>query len=136
MTESKKVIRICGVTHTITEHDDNLATDSHLGLIDYVKCEICINKNLTEEAKRETLCHEVIHGILTHIGRNDLSADEAFVQSLGNAIYQSFDPIIEERRTYRVPEIITPEELKQAKCERREGYTPSALRNDCGDAQI
>ena len=91
--ESKKVIKICGVPYTITEHDDIFNADaSHFGMIDPVGCEIRINKSLKDPSKQETLCHEITHGILIHIGRTDLSDDETFVQSLGNAIFQSFMP--------------------------------------------
>jgi hypothetical protein len=38
----------------------------------------------------ETITHEIIHAILVHIGRSDLSEDETFVQALGNAVYQTF----------------------------------------------
>ena len=30
------------------------------------------------------------HGILMHLGYDDLSNDEHFVQAIGNAIYQGF----------------------------------------------
>ena len=43
------------------------------------------------EVKEETLCHEMVHGILTHMGYDNLSNDERFVQALGNAIYQGFE---------------------------------------------
>lgn len=33
----------------------------------------------------------MMHGILFHIGREDLSNDETLVQSLGNAISQAFE---------------------------------------------
>lgn len=85
------VINICGIPHTVIEKDDNLSLDTHLGLIDYAKAEIYINKDMPEELKKETLCHEIVHGMLMHIGRNDLTEDETFVQSLGNAIFQTFD---------------------------------------------
>ena len=35
----------------------------------------------------------MVHGILVHLGYDNLSDDETFVQSLGNAITQSFDII-------------------------------------------
>ena len=44
-----------------------------------------------EEAKEETICHEMIHGILVHLGYSQQSQDEIFVQALANAIYQGFD---------------------------------------------
>lgn len=48
------------------------------------------NADLRLIRKQETLCHEIVHGILVHIGRQDLSNDETLVQALGNAINQSF----------------------------------------------
>ena len=89
-------IKICGVTHAIVETKDKFNMDLHFGQIDYGACEILINKDLTEEGKKETLCHEILHGMLVHLGYNDYAQNEQFVQALGNAIYQSFDIKIEE----------------------------------------
>lgn len=83
-------IKICGIPHKIVECEDKFDTDLHFGQIDYKTCEIRINKDLPEESKKETLCHEVLHGMLVHIGYAELSQDEQFVQALGNAIYQGF----------------------------------------------
>lgn len=83
-------VNICGVPHVVLEKEDNFDTDSHFGQIDYNKAEISINKNMPNALKQETLCHEMLHGMLIHIGRQDLSGDETLVQALGNAIYQGF----------------------------------------------
>ena len=85
-------VNICGIPHTVIECEDNFNADLNFGLIDYQSCEIKINKNLTPESAAETLCHEILHGILVHIGRQDLSMDETFVQGLANALNQSFTP--------------------------------------------
>lgn len=84
-------VNICGVKHKVVECEDKFDTDLHFGQIDYKTCEIRINKDLPEESKKETLCHEVLHGMLVHLGYAELSQDEQFVQALGNAIYQSFE---------------------------------------------
>ena len=84
-------VNICGIPHTVIEKEDSFDVDSHFGQIDYRKAEIIINKDMPKEMKAETLCHEIVHGILVHIGRQDLSNDETFVQALGNAINQSFE---------------------------------------------
>lgn len=85
-------ISICGVPYEVVEKDDSFSADTvHFGEIEYAKCQIRINKNLTEAGKKETLCHEIAHAIMAHIGRSDLGQDETFVQSLGNAIYQTFE---------------------------------------------
>ena len=45
---------------------------------------------MAKDFKNETICHEMIHGILVHLGYNDYSNDEQFVQALANAINQGF----------------------------------------------
>lgn len=84
-------VNICGILHKVIECEDKFDLDTHFGQIDYKTCEIRINKDMSEEAKTETLCHEMIHGILVHLGYSDQSQDEQFVQALGNAVYQSFE---------------------------------------------
>jgi len=84
------IVNICGIAHTVIEVEDNFDLDMHLGQIDYKRAEIRINKKASSAIKEETICHEALHGILVHIGREDLSEDETFVTSLANAIYQGF----------------------------------------------
>jgi hypothetical protein len=85
-------VNICGVLHKVVECEDKFDTDCcHFGQIDYKTCEIRINKDMTEEVKKETICHEMIHGIFVHLGYNNYSQDEQLVQALGNAIYQGFN---------------------------------------------
>lgn len=84
-------VNICGIPHTVVEKEDSFdALAKNFGQINYDKAEIVINKDSHPYIKQETLCHEIVHGILVHIGRQDLSNDETFVQALGNAINQTF----------------------------------------------
>ena len=85
------LINICGIPHEVVECNDAFDADMHLGQIDYKHAKILINKDAALAIKSETLCHEIMHGILVHIGRDDLSQDETFVTALGNAIWQSFN---------------------------------------------
>lgn len=94
-----KYVNICGISHQIHYEHDNFNTDLHLGEIQYDKALIRINVDATPEIQRETLCHEIAHGILIHIGRNDLSNDETFVAALGNALNQSFIPKVHDDDT-------------------------------------
>ena len=84
-------VNICGIPHTVEVCDDKFNSDLHLGMIEYEKANIKINGNATEELQMQSLFHEMLHGMLIMIGRNDESMDEVFVQSLANAMYQSFD---------------------------------------------
>lgn len=84
-------VNICGIEHNVIECKDKFDVDCHLGMIDYKKCEIRINKESNAQVKKEVICHEMMHGILFHIGYTDLSNDEQFVQAVANAINQGFD---------------------------------------------
>ena len=84
------IVNICGIPYKVVECEDTFNTDTHFGQIDYKACEIRINKDLTDAGKMETLCHEIVHGMLLHLGYQDYSNDERFVQALGNAMYQAF----------------------------------------------
>lgn len=89
------IVNICGIPHKVIECEDNFNVDTHFGQIDYKNCEIRINKNMTDESKKETICHEMIHGIFVHLGYSNCAQDEQLVQALGNAIYQGFNIIAE-----------------------------------------
>lgn len=84
-------VNICGIPHKVIECEDKFNADCHFGMIDYQACEIRINKDMPVEAKKETLFHEMLHGMLIHLGYSSYSSDEQFVQALSNAIYQSFE---------------------------------------------
>ena len=85
------MIKICGIPYRVIECEDKFDNDAkHFGQVDFLKAEIMVNKNMAEAVKVETITHEIIHAILVHIGRSDLSEDETFVQALGNAVYQTF----------------------------------------------
>ena len=83
-------VNICGIDHEIKNCNDNFNVDTHFGQIDYKDCIIKINSDMPEQLRQSTLCHEILHGMLVHIGRNDLTTDETFVTSLGNALAQTF----------------------------------------------
>lgn len=86
-------VNICGILHDVVERKDNFNVDTHFGQIDYTKAEISVNHDIAEALKKETICHEMVHGILVHIGYNEYANDEQFVQAMANAICQGFDII-------------------------------------------
>ncbi|MBQ0005110.1 MAG: ImmA/IrrE family metallo-endopeptidase [Clostridiales bacterium] len=83
-------VNICGIPHRVVECKDMFDGDCHFGQIEFKTAEIRINAELTPEVKYETLCHEIVHGVLVHTGYTDLTGDEKFVQAMGNAISQTF----------------------------------------------
>lgn len=84
------IVNICGLPHEVVEVNDNFNMDCHMGMIEYKDLCIKINKDMPKLAKEETLCHEMVHGMLVHLGYQDLANDEQFVQAFGNAIWQGF----------------------------------------------
>lgn len=82
-----KVI-ICGIPYEVQETEENFS-DGSCGVIHHREQLIKINKNMGDEYKEQTLMHEIIHGVLVCIGRDDLSNSEEFVQALANGLYTS-----------------------------------------------
>lgn len=84
-------VNICGLPHEVVEMENNFNLDCQLGMIEYKDLVIKINKDMPQIAKEETLCHEMVHGMLVHLGYTELADNEQLVQALGNAIYQGFN---------------------------------------------
>lgn len=84
-------VNICGLPHEVVEKEDSFNIDCHFGQINYKDLTIKINKDMPQAIKDETICHEMVHGILVHLGYQEQANDEQFVQALGNAIYQGFN---------------------------------------------
>lgn len=84
-------VNICGLPHEVIETEDHFNMDCHMGMINIKDLQIKINKDMPTMAKEETICHEMVHGILIHLGYSQIADDEQFVQALGNAIWQGFD---------------------------------------------
>jgi len=89
-------VSICGIPHKVIYVQDHFDADTHFGQIDYNKAKILLNADSADEIKAEALCHEILHGIFVHIGRNDLAEDEMLVNTLSNAIYQTFTVKVED----------------------------------------
>lgn len=85
-------VNICGIPHEVIDVDYIESDNGRcVGQITYEDCIIKMRKGINSDYYRQTLIHEMMHGILSMIGRNDLACDEVFVQSLALAISQSFD---------------------------------------------
>lgn len=88
----KKEVNICGIPHqikevkVIDEGDEGIVQ----GKIFHSKGQILLKKSLPKELKKSVLFHEILHGMLTELGYSELSDNETFVQSLSNAMYQTF----------------------------------------------
>ena len=84
-------VNICGIPYEVIYRDDPFGNDCNFGMIHYGDCKIIINESISEAMRSNALCHEILHGIMVGIGRNDLTEDEAFICSLASAINQAFE---------------------------------------------
>lgn len=80
--------KILGFTYQIKEVDEISRTEDLNGLIVYDDLTIYLEKNLPEEKRRETLLHEVIHGISEGAG---IGLTEKAVQVLSRTLYSFFE---------------------------------------------
>lgn len=85
------VVNICGIPYEIEYLKDNFDADTHFGQIVYAKGKIKINQDMPPAIIKEAICHEMVHGMLVHLGYNEMTNDEQFVQALANAISQGFE---------------------------------------------
>jgi len=85
-------VNICGVPHKVFRKEDAFSSDTaHFGEIRLKECEIYLSTGMNPEMENQTLIHEMMHGILFGIGRNDLCHDEVLVQALAQAMAGSFE---------------------------------------------
>lgn len=87
-----KKIKICGIPYKIKEVDVIDEPDEGViqGKILPSRSTILLKRSLPKQVKKSVLFHEILHGLLLELGYNDLSENETFVQSLSNAMYQTF----------------------------------------------
>lgn len=83
-------VKIFGETYEVIEQEiiDNMV--EKIGLIDHMQNKIYIKKSLSEDKKKVTLIHEILHGILSQLGFDDEHDNEHLIDSLSTAIYQVF----------------------------------------------
>lgn len=85
-----KTIKLCGIDYKIEKEKNIVLGGTECsGMIEYRTATIKLAKDLNKQVEKQTLWHECVHGILTGIGRDDLSDDETFVQSLAVALDES-----------------------------------------------
>lgn len=82
-----KKIKILATEYEVEEVEQIDKYERLIGQIEYSEQKIKIDKNISEDMKKETLIHEIIHGILEKLGLNELNEDEQKVQSIATTLY-------------------------------------------------
>lgn len=82
-----KQIKILATDYQIEEVEQIDKYERLLGQIEYIEQKIKIDKNISEDMKKEVLIHEIFHGILEKLGYIELNEDEQKVQSIASTLY-------------------------------------------------
>lgn len=90
-----KSVSILGLTYRVRR---KRLPNKEDGYIHPSKQLIVLNKHLGKEKARQTLVHEVVHGILDQLGYLDLYEDERLVQGLAIGLCEAFLPRKERRQ--------------------------------------
>lgn len=80
-------VKIMATKYSIEEVEQIDKYQRLLGQIEYAEEKIKIDKNISEEMKKEVLIHEILHGILEKLGYEELNSDEQKVQSIASTLY-------------------------------------------------
>lgn len=81
-----KSVSVLGAVFEIEYVDVVDKTDPSFGTVDFFNSKIYIDKNLTDNMKRVTLMHEVMHCIFWATGLYELGEDESIIQRLSMAM--------------------------------------------------
>lgn len=82
-----KNIKIMATEYEVEEVEQIDKFNMSLGEIVYTELKIKIDKTIPEELKKETLFHEMLHGVLDKLGYTDINEDEQKVQSIASTLY-------------------------------------------------
>lgn len=79
-----KTVKVGGITYTI-KVVKNLEDEGEAlwGLTKYEDAAIQIREELTEQKKRQTLAHEMVHAMLHEAGLDDMASNEKLVNPFG-----------------------------------------------------
>ena len=82
-----KKVKILATEYNVQEVEQIDKYQRVLGQIEYEEQTIKVDKNISEDMKKETLIHEIIHGILEKLGYTELNEDEQKVHSIASTMY-------------------------------------------------
>jgi Zn-dependent peptidase ImmA (M78 family) len=84
-------VKISGIDYDIqiAEHKTVNDGDILMGEISYHKATIYINEQQNDQLQVATLLHEIVHGILYHMG-HEMNDNEKFVEGFASGLHQVF----------------------------------------------
>lgn len=86
-------IDVCGLKFNVEEVEGNRANVDEMGRCELKRGVITISKEMPQDIKEQTLCHEWVHGVLDNYGLLTESSNEYLVNALAIELYrQGFRP--------------------------------------------
>jgi hypothetical protein len=85
-------VKISGIEYEIAITENRKANDAGdilLGEIVYHDATIYINEEQNEQLREATLLHEIVHGILYHMG-SEMNDNEKFIEGFSSGLHQVF----------------------------------------------
>lgn len=70
--------------------EEYVGYEDTLGAINDVSCEIVVSNDIPTQSAKLCFFHEVVHGMLTELGLDQLSGDEGFVDAFARQLYIFF----------------------------------------------
>ena len=82
-----KTISILGIDYNIEYVEVVNKEEPRFGQVDFFESKIRIDKSLSEDMKKQTLLHEILHCICQGLGLYDIGENENAIQSMATALY-------------------------------------------------
>lgn len=86
----ERTINILGIPYEVREVECVNKGEPRKGEIDFVNCEIRIDKDMPQELKEQVLMHEILHAICDLQGFYEIGENENVVQGLATALHHTF----------------------------------------------
>ena len=85
-----EIFDVLGIRYKVREVPVVNKDEPRKGQINFLTNEILIDGSMPNDAKGQTLMHEIIHAICDLTGNYDIGENETAVQSLSTALYYFF----------------------------------------------
>lgn len=80
-------ISVMGMEYAIEYVDVVDKENPRFGQVNFFESKIKIDKSLSEDRKKQTLIHEILHCVCQELGLYDLNDNENAIQSIATALY-------------------------------------------------
>ena len=80
-------ITVMGIEYTVEYVEVVNKEEPRFGQVDFFESRIQIDRSLSEDMKKQTLLHEILHCICQGLGLYDIGENENAIQSMATALY-------------------------------------------------